>query len=186
MWFLAMMMAIGAVGASFVRLRRVRGALSFDLSELTRALGRSADVERVRAMREAMRGETETWESELVDVALDTQDSHQRAALINEVLGDVDAALHWGSRVPLVSARLSALGPLCLVFFSLATESAGMAEIVPVLAWAGAGVVGALAVGREAARVAIEGRKSVDVWVGRVLDAAAAKGDARGSENESG
>src|SRR5690349_611773 len=132
MWILAMVMAIAAVGASFARLRHIRGAVSFDLPELSRALGRTADVERLSAMRAAMEAETGGWETELIGVALEARETDQRAALVNEILGDVGAALHWGGRIPVVAARLSALGPLCVVFFSLASYSVGFAEILPV------------------------------------------------------
>src|SRR5258706_1251456 len=179
MRILAMIMAVGAVGASLVRLQRVRGAVSFDLPALTRALGRSADAVRLAELREDMQQEGNTWECELVGVALETHHPDQRAALVNEVLGDVGSAILWGNRIPLVAARLSALGPLSLLFFALATQSASLADIVPVIAWGGAGVVGALTVGREADRVAAELREGVDAWVTRVLDAAANVGHSR-------
>jgi hypothetical protein len=172
MWILAMIVAAVAVSSSFARLRRVHGALSFDLPALTRALGRTPDAERLGEMREEMKGEVESWETEILSLALGTRDPDERAALVSEVLGDVDAALRWGSRIPAVAARVSALGPLCVVFFYLATETVALVEIVPVIAWAGAGLVGALAVGREADRVAAEARKTIDIWVTRVLDAA--------------
>jgi hypothetical protein len=123
-------------------------------------------------MREEMQSEGESWETELLSLALDTPDPDARAALVNEVLGDVDAALGWGRRIPTVAARVSAVGPLCVVFFYLATETVVLAEILPIIAWAGAGLVGALSVGREADRVAADARKNVDTWVTRVLDAA--------------
>jgi hypothetical protein len=173
MWILAMIMAVGAVAASFVRLKRVHGAVSFDLPALTRALGRTADAGLLAELRDQMRGEVDSWESELIDVALRTRDTGQREALVNEVLGDVGSLLFWGSRIPQVAARLSALGPLCVVFFGLAGEQARIADIVPVIAWGGVGLLGALSVGREADRVAVETRKDVDTWVARVLEAAA-------------
>jgi hypothetical protein len=179
MWILAMIMAVGAVCTSFARLRRVRGAVSFDLPALTRALGRTADAGRLVELRDEMQHEGDSWESELIGVALETHDPDQRAALVNEVLGDVGSVLLWGSRIPVVAARVSALGPLCVVFFALSTESVGFADIVPVLAWAGVGVLGSLAVGREADRVAVEVRKNIDVWVARVLDGAASVGHSR-------
>jgi hypothetical protein len=172
MWIFAMIMAVGAVAASFARLRRVRGAVSFDLAELTRALGRNSEASRLAELRQEMSQEGECWETELIGVVLDARDSEQRDALVNEVLGDVGSELWWGGRIPAVAARLSALGPLCVVFFSLATYGVGFLDIVPVIAWAFAGVTGSLAVGREADRVAAETRKSIDTWVARVLDAA--------------
>jgi hypothetical protein len=173
MWILAMIVAVVAVGASFLRLRRVHGALSFDLPELTRALGRTPNLQGLEELREEMQSEGESWEAELLSVALGTRDPDARAALFNELLGDVNAALYWGSRIPAVAARISALGPLCVLFFFLATQTVAWGELVPVIAWAGAGLLGALSVGREADRVAAEARKNIDTWVTRVLDAVA-------------
>ena len=45
-------------------------------------------------------------------------------------------------------------------------------DVMPLVAWGGVGVVGALAIGREANRQAGEMRKGIDAWVTRVLDAA--------------
>src|SRR4051812_16654120 len=118
MWILAMVMAVGATYASLMRLRRARGAGSFDLPRLTSALGRTADLDRLAEMRGAMKNETESWECELLLLAIETRDPDQRAALVNEVLGDVGSDLGWGSRIPTVAARLSVVGPLAVLFFS--------------------------------------------------------------------
>jgi len=168
-----MIMAVGATFASLARLRKVRGAVSFDLPALTSGLGRAASRERLAEMRDAMQSETESWEGELLRLAIEAREPDQRAALVNEVLGDVGSDLQWGSRIPMVAARLSVVGPLAVLFFALAMQSAGLVDIVPVLAWGGVGVLAALAIGREADRVATETRTAVDAWVARVMDAAA-------------
>jgi hypothetical protein len=172
-WLVAMIFAVGSVGVSLVRLRRVHGAVTFDLATLARALGRTGDIDRLRLTRELMiEQEGETWESELVRAALEARSPAERTALVNEQLGDVESALAWGSRIPVAAARLSALGPMSILFFALAEGSMQMADVVPLVAWAGAGVIGALFVGREADHSATETRKGVDAWVTRVLDAA--------------
>jgi hypothetical protein len=172
-WLVAMLFAAGSMAVSFERLRRVHRAVTFDLASLANALGRSGDIERLRRTRELMiEQEGETWESELVRAALDARSPAERTAFVNEQLGDVESALGWGSRIPVVAARLSALGPMSLLFFGLAEGSMQMADVVPLIAWGGAGVIGALAVGREADRSAGETRKGIDAWVTRVLDAA--------------
>lgn len=172
-WLLAMLFALGSMAVSFERLRRVHRAVTFDLGALARALGRTGDIERLRQARELMvEQEGETWESELVRAALDARSPAERTALVNEQLGDVESALAWGSRIPVAAARLSALGPMAILFFALAKGGMQMGDVMPIVAWGGAGVVGALAVGRQADHSAGEMRKGIDVWVTRVLDAA--------------
>lgn len=172
-WLLAMLFALGSVAVSFARLRRVHRAVTFDLGALASALGRTGDIERLRRARELMEEqEGETWESELVRAALDAPSPDARTALVNEQLGDVDSELTWGNRIPAAAARLSALGPMSVLFFCIAQGNLQIGDVVPLLAWGGAGVVGSLAVGREADRSAGEMRKGIDAWVARVLDAA--------------
>lgn len=172
-WLVAMLFAFGAVAVSFARLRRVHGAVTFDLGSLARALGRTGDIDRLRRIRELMVEQAgETWESELVRAALEARSPAERTALLNEQLGDVESALAWGSRIPVAAARLSALGPMSVLFFALAEGGMGMADIVTLIAWGGAGVIGALFVGREADHNAREMRKGIDAWVTRVLEAA--------------
>jgi hypothetical protein len=172
-WLVAMLFALVSMAVSLERLRRVHRAVTFDLASLARALGRSGDIERLRETRDVMiEQEGETWESELVRAALETRSPQERTALVNEQLGDVESALAWGSRIPVAAARLSALGPMSVLFFALAEGNAQMIDVLPLVAWGGAGVVGALAVGREADHSAAELRKGIDAWVTRVLDAA--------------
>ncbi len=172
-WLISMFFAMSSMAVSLERLRRVHRAVTFDLASLARALGRSGDVERVRQARELMvEQQGETWESELVRAALDARSPAERTALVNEQLGEVESSLAWGSRIPVAAARLSALGPMSVLFFALAEGSMQMADVVALVAWGGAGVVGALAVGREADQSAGEMRKGIDAWVTRVLDAA--------------
>jgi hypothetical protein len=172
-WLLAMFFALGSMVVSLERLRRVHRAVTFDLTSLARALGRSGDIERLRQTRDLMvELEGETWESELVRAALDARSLAERTALVNEQLGDVESELTWGSRIPVAAARLSALGPMTILFFALGEGGMQMVDIFPLVAWGGAGVIGALAVGREADRSAGEMRKGIDAWVTRVLDAA--------------
>jgi hypothetical protein len=172
-WLLAMLFATGSMAVSFERLRRVHLAVTFDLATLARALGRTGDIERLRQTRELMvEQQGETWESELVRAALDARSPAERTALINEQLGDVESALAWGSRIPVAAARLSALGPMTVLFFALTQGGLQIDDVVPIDAWGGAGVMGALALGREADHSAGEMRKGIDAWVTRVLDAA--------------
>jgi hypothetical protein len=172
-WLLAMLFALGAIAVSLERLRRVHRAVTFDLGKLAGALGRTGDIERVRHARELMvEQEGETWESELVRAALEALSPAERTALVNEQLGDVESALGWGNRIPVAAARLAALGPMSVLFFALAEGSVEIGDVIPLIAWGGAGVVGSLAIGREADRSAGEMRKGIDVWVSRVLDAA--------------
>ena len=172
-WLLAMLFALGSMAVSLERLRRVHRAVTFDLAALARALGRTGDIDRLRQTRELMvEQEGETWESELVRAALDARSPAERTALVNEQLNDVESALAWGSRIPVAAARLSALGPMAVLFFAIAEGGMQMGDVVPIVAWGGAGVVGALAVGREADQSAGEMRKGIDAWVTRVLDAA--------------
>jgi hypothetical protein len=172
-WLIAMLFAVSSAAVSFERLRRVHRAVTFDLGALANALGRTGDGERLRRARELMiEQEGETWESELVRAALDAHSPAERTALVNEQLSEVETALAWGSRIPVAAARLSALGPMSVLFFSIARGAITIADVVPVIAWGGAGVVAALALGREADRSAGELRKGIDVWVTRVLDAA--------------
>ncbi len=172
-WLISMFFAMSSMAVSLERLRRVHRAVTFDLASLARALGRSGDVERLRQARELMvEQQGETWESELVRAALDARSPAERTALVNEQLGEVESSLAWGSRIPVAAARLSALGPMSVLFFALAEGSMQMADVLALVAWGGAGVVGALAVGREADQSAGEMRKGIDAWVTRVLDAA--------------
>jgi len=172
-WVVAMLFALGAVAVSLERLRRVHRAVTFDLGVLAGALGRMGDAERLRRACELMVEEAgETWESEIVRVALDAQSPTARTALVNEQLGDVESALAWGNRIPLAAARLSAMGTMSVLFFSLAGGNMPVGDVMPLVAWGGVGVVGALAIGREANRQAGEMRKGIDAWVTRVLDAA--------------
>jgi hypothetical protein len=171
-----MLVALTCMAASFERLRRVHCAAAFDFATLSGALGRSADAARLAEMRDLLVSEGGKWEGELLSEALDANSADARTALVNERLGDVAADLGWGERIPVVAARLSAMGALCILFFALAFGGAGavaLADMVSIIAWGGAGVVGALATGREADRVASEIRRGVDTWVARVLDAAA-------------
>jgi len=172
-WLLAMLFALGAMAVSLERLRRVHRVVTFDLTSLARALGRTGDIELLRRIRELMvEQEGETWESEFLRAALDARSPAERTALVNEQLGDIESALAWGSRIPVAAARLSALGPMSVLFFALANGSMQMLDVLPLVAWGGAGVIGALAVGREADQSAGEMRKGIDAWVTRVLDAA--------------
>jgi hypothetical protein len=168
-----MLFALGSMALSFERLRRVHRVMTFDLDALARALGRRGDIERLRCTHDLMiEQEGETWESELVRAAIDARSPAERTALVNEQLADIESALAWGSRIPVAAARLSALGPMSVLFFALAEGSIQMADVVPIVAWGGAGVISALAVGRDADRRAGDMRKGIDVWVTRVLDAA--------------
>ncbi|HKQ70707.1 MAG TPA: hypothetical protein VJT73_15280 [Polyangiaceae bacterium] len=170
-WFIAMTFAVAAVSASLERVRRVRAATSFDLAALAQVIGRRGDRGDIEAMLGAMIDEAAGWESELVAVALDTSDANARRALVNEVLGDAERSLAWGARIPGVAARLAALGPSSVLFFGLAGGAFRVGEIVPLIAWAGAGVVASLAAGREAERIASQARRDADVWVELVLGA---------------
>jgi hypothetical protein len=173
---LAMMVALVCMAASFERLRRVHRAGAFDFTGLSDALGRGASVARLSEMHDVLVTEGAGWEGDLVAAALEARNVAERTALVNERLGDVASELGWGSRIPVVAARLSAMGALFILFFALATGKTGadldFADIVAVLGWGAAGVVGALATGREADRVASDIRRGVDAWVTRVLDAA--------------
>jgi hypothetical protein len=172
-WLLAMLFALGAIAVSIERLRRVHRAATFDLGALAGALGRTGDIALLQKSYALMvEQEGETWESELVRAVLDAASPAERTALVNEQLGDVESALAWGHRIPMAAARLSALGPMSVLFFALAEGNMQIGEIVPLIAWGGVGVVGALTVGREADRSAGEMRKGIDAWVSRVLDAA--------------
>ena len=99
-WLIAMLFAFGAVAVSLQRLRRVHGAVTFDLASLARALGRTGDIDRLRRTRELMvEQEGETWESEIVRAALEARSPAERTALVNEQLGDVESALTLGAAV---------------------------------------------------------------------------------------
>jgi hypothetical protein len=169
-----MLFAVNAVGASLERLRRVRRAVSFDLTSLTRALGLRPRRARLQRMRELVDEQGESWEKEVLEAALESKSEVERLARVDELLGDASAALDWGARIPVGAARLSALGTLAVLFFGLAGGRVALVYILPQLAWGGVGVVGALAAGREADRVASEIRKAIDGWVERVLEAARA------------
>lgn len=173
-----MAIAIACVSACFARLRRVHGAAKFDLGALSTALGREANAARLSEMRDILLAEGPGWEADLLQDVLAARDSVERTALVNERLGDVAANLGWGARIPAVAARISVMGPLFFVFFSLALRGriGLLTDIVPIVGWGGAGVLGALATGREAERVASVIRRNVDVWVGRVLEAATQAG----------
>jgi hypothetical protein len=174
-----MLVAVGCVAACFERLRRVHRAAAFDFDALSGALGRSVDALRLAELRDFLAAEGASWEGELVGEALEAPSADVRTALVNERLGDLASDLGWGERIPAVAARLSGLGALCILFFGLAIaisrgNKIAVADIVSIIGWGGAGVVGALATGREADRVASEIRRGVDGWVARVLDAASA------------
>jgi hypothetical protein len=169
-----MLFALGAVSSSVERLRRVRRAISFDLAALARALRQRPGRASLVRMRELVGREGASWEKDVLDAALDAANDADRVAKVDELLGDAGAALDWGSRIPVGAARLSALGSLAVLFFGLAGGRVGVGYILPQLAWGGVGVVGALAAGREADRLAAEIRRGIDAWVERVLDAARA------------
>ena len=123
-------------------------------------------------MKTLLAAEGPSRECELVEAALGSRTFAERTALVNELLGDWAAAIDWGVRIPLTAARLSVLGPLSTVFFVLAFGGAATFDIVPIIAWGGAGVLASLAAGREADRVVAETRRGIDGWVERVLGAA--------------
>ena len=107
-------------------------------------------------------------------MAIETRDPDQRAALVNEVLGDVGLGPSMGRPDP--DGRGAAVGrgaPRGAVLLPRDADARALVDIVPVLAWGGAGVLGALAIGREADRVAPRPEAAVDAWVARVMDAAA-------------
>jgi hypothetical protein len=174
---LAMLIAVACVAASFERLRRVHDVADFDLALLCRALGRNAGPSSLREMRDVLLVEGESWEGELLTCALDAGSSAERTALLNERLGDVESRLRWGNRIPVVAARLSGMSALCVLFFAVAGGGVALADIVPVVAWGGGGLVASLATGREADRVATDIRRSIDAWVARVLDAVSRSAD---------
>jgi hypothetical protein len=172
-----MLIALNCVGVSLERLRRVHRAAAFDLAALSGALGRSPDVRRLLEMRDLLLAEGENWEGELVTEALEAKTAAQRTALVNERLGDLASDLAWGARIPIAAARMAAMAALCILFVSLALSIGGgrvpeATDIVAIIGWGGMGVIGALATGREADRVASDIRQGVDSWVARVLDAA--------------
>jgi hypothetical protein len=169
-----MLFAVLALGASVERLRRVRHATSFDLAVLARGLGRHPRRLRLVRMRELVEKEGESWEKAVLDAALEAKSDAERVARVDELLGDAGAVLDWGAKIPLGAARLSALGSLAVLFFGLAEGDTRLVNILPPLAWGGVGVVGALALGREADRAAVEIRKSIDKWIERVMAAAGA------------
>jgi hypothetical protein len=169
-----MLFAALAVGASVERLRRVRHAISFDLAALARSLGRQPRRVRLVRMRELVQKEGPSWEKEVLDAALEAESEAERVARIDELLGDASALLDWGTKIPAGAARLSALGTLAVLFFGFAEGDMNLVNILPQLAWGGVGVVGALALGREADRAAVEIRKSIDTWIERVMAAAGA------------
>jgi len=179
-----MLVAVACFAASLVRLRRVHGATAFDASALSGALGRNPDGARLVEMRDALLADGASWEGELVEAALSARNHAERTALVNERLGDVASGLGWGNRIPVAAARLSAMGALCILFVALGMQGGvGLADIVSIIGWGGAGVLGALTAGREADRIAADVRRAVDTWVTRVLDAAENKG---GSELDPG
>jgi hypothetical protein len=168
-----MAIAVACVAASFERLRRVHRVAAFDLGALSTALGRGANAARLAEMRDLLVAEAHSWEGELLGEVLGARDTVERTALVNEQLGDLEASLLWGARIPVVAARVSVMGPLFFVFFSLATRAhIALTDIVAILGWGGAGVLCALATGREADRVAAVIRRNIDLWVGRILEAA--------------
>ena len=174
-----MLVAVTCVAASVERLRRVHRAAAFDFGALSAALGRSADAEHLEVLRELLVAEGASWEVELVSEAIEARSPAERTALVNETLGDVASDLGWGARIPSVAARLSGMSALCILFFVLAVRGEGvvaLADIVSIVGWGVAGVLGALAAGRQADKVAAHIRQGVDAWVARVLDAATKPG----------
>jgi hypothetical protein len=178
--FLAMLVALNCVGVSLERLRRVHRVASFNLEEVSGALGRSANVVRLAELRDVLLAEGTSWEGELVAEVLDAKSEVERTALVNERLGDVASDLGWGARIPVTAARMSGMAAFGILFVTLALSiSRGgvpdATDIVSIIAWGGVGVIGALSAGREADRVAAEIRRGVDLWVERVLDAVTEK-----------
>jgi hypothetical protein len=160
---------VGSFGASLARLHRVNRALSFDLDALGRALGRSGDRSLLVEMRTHMLEEGESWDAEVVGAALEARSDSERTALVNELLGEIALALDWGERLPTVGARVSVAGPLAVLFFVLAGGGRELSDIVPIVAWGGAGVVSCLGIRREAQAVAGRARQSIDKWIERII-----------------
>jgi hypothetical protein len=185
-----MLFALLALGASFERLRRVHGATTLDLGPLSKVLGRNPTRRSLVRLRDAVRSESSDrrapnasgptgWELDVLDAAVEANSAAERTARVDEILGDVGAALHWGHQIPIGAARLSALGAMAVLFFDLALSlgpdarhGTSLGYILPPLAWGGVGVVGALTARREADRAAAEARRSIDAWIERVLAAA--------------
>jgi hypothetical protein len=167
-----MLVAIAGAAASFERLRRVHRAASFDFAALAIALGRSADASSLSEMRDLLVAEGAGWEAELVGVALATPSKADRAALVNEQLGDIGFDLAWGKGIPRASAWVSWLTGLFVIFFARARGPIVATDIVPVVGWAVMGVVVALVAGGEANKLEADVRRGIDSWVMRVLDAA--------------
>ena len=141
-----MIVALACVAASFERLRRVHRAAAFDFAELSAALGRNPDGARVSLMHDLLVEQGPGWEGELLREIIDAKSRAERTALVNERLGDVESDLGWGSRIPVVAARLAALGPLCVLFFGLALrDRLALSDIVAIVGWGASGVIGALA-----------------------------------------
>jgi hypothetical protein len=168
-----MAVALGSVLLSVERLRRVLGALSFDPNLLAKGLGHRASPERLRRLAELVRAEGVSWEAEFFEDLVSAAGEKERIAVANEHLGDLAGRLGWGARIPIVTTRISILGPLCIAFFSLAiTAAVAWKGFLPLLLWGGAGFLGSTWVGRAAERAAKDRREGMDKLVAQVLTAA--------------
>jgi len=116
--------------------------------------------------------EGDSWDAEVVGAALEARSDAERAPLVNELLGEIARAIDWGGsfahRRGSGQRGRAPRGPI----FVLASGGVAPADIVPIVAWGGMGVVGCLAIRREAQIVAGRARRAVDQWIERILRAA--------------
>jgi hypothetical protein len=182
MWLFAVAVALCAVGASAVRLQRVRTALRSSPADLARAIGRVGGVEQLRRIAAETRAAGAGWEADLLDDVLAASSEPARVAATNEHLSDLAARLDRWSGVPSAAARLSIAVPLCAVFFALAGRGLAWPSVLPTVACAGVGAVVSLWAGRRADRIAAGVRAGVDMLVERSLRAARAQDHTAGRD----
>src|SRR3954465_11877874 len=89
--------ALGSMGASVARLRRLHQALRYDPGELAEALGRTGNRERFDELVSALRAEGPSWEQDLFLAIAASITEVERTALVNESLRDLDHELSAGA-----------------------------------------------------------------------------------------
>jgi hypothetical protein len=167
----AIAISLGAIALSLVRLRRVASALQFEPREFGKDLARGASSERLLRARDFAATRGPSWEAEFFDDLARAQSERERVALANEHLGDLDARLRWGARIPETAARVSVAASFCAAFFRLAAGRLDWISVLPFFVSAGIGFVGASWVGRAADRAAQRIRHEMDALVAHTLTA---------------
>lgn len=156
-----MTLGFASMYAGLAHLRRVATVLSVDPAAIATAIRRSGDRNRLEHLAAELRREGASWEADLLD-AMRVPGERARAAMVNEQLDDLSRQLRSGSDLPAKLGRISMTWALAFILISVAGGYFSPEILLMAAGWGGAGILVALAAGRESQRVVESVRKGVD------------------------